>query len=841
MRPRPPAPACSRRPASCSRPRQDPAAKLVAVAAAAVPAVADRCTIDLTAPGGEPERAAQVPRSPPPAVEQALARVTGGAAPETSRSELVMPLAARGVRLGALELGLNGSARRFGAEDRALAEELARRCSAALDNARLVEEARTAESELFEAYGLLDAIFERAPVGLAVHDRDLRYVRINDRMAEINGLPAEAHIGRAVAEVVPEVEAVEADLRRVLESGEPLTELEVAGTTAAAPGVDREWIVSYWPVRRRDDHRVVGVGAVVFEVTERRAAERAVREQTARYESLLLALSQVGEAMVVAEADGRIEYANPAFEAICGYSTAELKALPSIFHLVVEEQRKGSRKRARMRFAGVSGPGNQLTIRHRDGHRIPMEVAGVPLDVEGRRQMVVVARDVTARARAEAERERLLHRAAFLAEASAAFDEVLDEEATLNALARLSVRELADTCVILLGGSAGAIRRVATVARDPEDEARPGGARGALPVRQPPRAPAARGARHRAGAARRAPRRAPTSRTRTSATASWSREFATQCTLLVPLRARGRTLGVMALGFNSLVGRRPPLAVRGRRRGAARWRSTTRACTRSARRSRARSSARCCPPVLPNVPGVELAARYLAAGEGNEVGGDFYDCFPTGDGDWALVIGDVCGKGAEAAAVTALARYTVRASATLHSDRPQVVLEDLNEAIRREGDDSRFCTVLYIALTPRADGVKARVATGGHPLPLLMRADGRVETAGRPGTLLGILPDPEIHTTEIFLAPGDTLVLYTDGVTEISPLDDRFGPEILADFVAGQAGSEPPGDRPPDRGAGARDRRRRRPATTSRSSSCACAPASPTPFVADEPGVAASR
>ncbi len=244
--------------------------------------------------------------------------------------------------------------------------------------------------------------------------------------------------------------------------------------------------------------------------------------------------------------------------------------------------------------------------------------------------------------------------------------------------------------------------------------------------------------------------------------------------------------------------------------------------------------------MLPKVPGVELAARYLAAGEGNEVGGDFYDCFPTGDGEWALVIGDVCGKGAEAAAVTALARYTVRASATLHSDRPQVVLEDLNEAIRREGDDSRFCTVLYIALTPRADGVKARIATGGHPLPLLMRADGKVETAGRPGTLLGILPDPEIHTTEIFLAPGDTLVLYTDGVTEISPLDDRFGPEILADFVAGQVGSAPPviARRIEEQvleigGGSARD-------DVAIVVLRVC-PGIPTPFVADEPGVAASR
>ncbi|MDP9286249.1 MAG: serine/threonine-protein phosphatase, partial [Actinomycetota bacterium] len=88
--------------------------------------------------------------------------------------------------------------------------------------------------------------------------------------------------------------------------------------------------------------------------------------------------------------------------------------------------------------------------------------------------------------------------------------------------------------------------------------------------------------------------------------------------------------------------------------------------------------------------------------------------------------------------------------------------------------------------------VKARVASGGHPLPLLMRADGSVETAGRPGTLLGILPDPEIHSTEIFLAPGDTLVLYTDGVTEVSPLDDRFGPENLARFVAGCSGREAP-------------------------------------------------
>jgi PAS domain S-box-containing protein len=657
-------------------------------------------------------------------------------------------------------------------------------------------------------------------------------------MAEINGVPPAEHIGRTVDEVVPGVEAVERDLRRVLETGEPLTELEVAGMTAAAPGVDREWVVSYWPVRRRGDRRVVGVGAVVFEVTERRAAERAVREQTLRYESLLLALSDVGEAMLVLDVEGRLEYANPAFETICGYTTEELQALPSVFDVVVEEQRAAARRHAQMRLEGESNPGHQITIRHRDGHRVPMEIAGVPLEVGDRRQIVVVARDVTARARAEGERERLLQRAAFLAEASAAFDAVLDEGATLNALARLSVRELADTCVILLGGSVGAIRRVATVARDPADERHlqeiaeryPFANRRAHPLLEVLATGRSRLVEHPGGAD------IAVEDERHSALVA---EFAAKCTLLVPLSARGRTLGVMALGFNSMVGedhlslfedlaQRAALAI-----DNARLYEERAHVARTLQRS-------LLPPVLPQVPGVELAARYLAAGEG-EVGGDFYDCFPTGGGEWALVIGDVCGKGAEAAAVTALARYTVRASATLHSDRPQVVLQDLNDAIRREGGArSRFCTVLYISLRPRPDGISACVATGGHPLPLLMRADGRVETAGRPGTLLGILPDPEIRSTEIDLLPGDTLVLYTDGVTEVSPLDDRFGPESLADFVAGCSGREAPviarriEEQVLEIGGGSvRDD-----VAVVVLRVCTTLPA---PFVADEPGVAASR
>jgi phosphoserine phosphatase RsbU/P len=169
------------------------------------------------------------------------------------------------------------------------------------------------------------------------------------------------------------------------------------------------------------------------------------------------------------------------------------------------------------------------------------------------------------------------------------------------------------------------------------------------------------------------------------------------------------------------------------------------------------------------------------------VSGDFYDCFATGAGEWAAVIGDVCGKGAEAAAVTALARHTIRAS-VVHDSSPGRVLRDLNAAILRHESEFRFCTALYVRLVPVEDGIEACVATGGHPLPLLLRAGGTVETAGRPGTLLGVVPEPEISETSVRLRPGDALVLFTDGVIEASPAD--FGPEQLAGFLCGCTGAD---------------------------------------------------
>jgi serine phosphatase RsbU (regulator of sigma subunit) len=170
------------------------------------------------------------------------------------------------------------------------------------------------------------------------------------------------------------------------------------------------------------------------------------------------------------------------------------------------------------------------------------------------------------------------------------------------------------------------------------------------------------------------------------------------------------------------------------------------------------------PPMLPDMPGIDVAARFRAAGEGLEVGGDFYDLFETGESDWAVAIGDVCGKGTEAAAITALARYTVRAAAMRQAD-PSQILGLLNDAW-------------------------FEFASGGHPLPLVLRAAHTGGEVGEPGTLLGIVPDPQLHDQRVLLRAGDAVVLYTDGVTDsAAPRRIWTGPE-LAGVVGRTAGKD---------------------------------------------------
>jgi serine phosphatase RsbU (regulator of sigma subunit)/anti-sigma regulatory factor (Ser/Thr protein kinase) len=175
------------------------------------------------------------------------------------------------------------------------------------------------------------------------------------------------------------------------------------------------------------------------------------------------------------------------------------------------------------------------------------------------------------------------------------------------------------------------------------------------------------------------------------------------------------------------------------------------------------------PPALPQIPSLETAAWYRAGAQEQEVGGDFYDVFEASKERWFAVIGDVCGKGPEAASLTSMARYTLRAVAR-EPIEPSEALRTLNDAILEQRSDRRFMTVALASVN--GDGESVAVSNGGHPLPWLVRRDGEVEEVGGAGTLLGIYADPTLEDHSVRLRPGEALVLFTDGLNESRDLDD---------------------------------------------------------------------
>jgi PAS domain S-box-containing protein len=195
------------------------------------------------------------------------------------------------------------------------------------------------------------------------------------------------------------------------------------------------------------------------------------------------------------------------------------------------------------------------------------------------------------------------------------------------------------------------------------------------------------------------------------------------------------------------------------------------------------------PPHLPAIPGVDLAVAYRAGSEGAVVGGDFYDVFDLGGGRWGVAIGDVRGKGPDAASLTALVRYAIR-TAAVRETSPSAVLRVVNEALVRDTADEDFCTAIYASIDVRAPAPVVRLAVGGHPLPLLVRADARVTTAGRAGTLLGAVAEPLLHDHQVALGPADLLLLYTDGVIESRTPGGRLGLDGLRALLGESVGED---------------------------------------------------
>ncbi|MGA5556310.1 SpoIIE family protein phosphatase [Streptomyces lavendulocolor] len=374
----------------------------------------------------------------------------------------------------------------------------------------------------------------------------------------------------------------------------------------------------------------------------------------------------------------------------------------------------------------------------------------------------------------------------FLVEASDLLAGTLDRDQTLALMAQMTVPTLATWCAVYTIADPTSEPYLSYVLH--EDEERIDGLKALLAKIPPPEPVPSPGARvwtapadvaHRA-ALRTSMRELGLASTPLSSGIGTTLATAAAVggeTVVLPLVARNRVIGMLTLGrptddhFRQEIlelaedlSRRAALAL-----DNARLYSERMAISQSLQRS-------LLPPGLPQIPGVEVDVIYRAAGEGNEVGGDFYDLFPINDVAYGFAIGDVCGTGPEAAAVTGLARHALRLLAREGLGGP-AVLERLNAAILDEGARSRFLTLLYGELWPQEDGsALLKVVCAGHPLPLRLRQDGTVEPAAEPQPLLGVMDDLELYEETVTLAPGDVLLCVTDGVTE-----RREGPRMLGD------------------------------------------------------------
>jgi len=511
-------------------------------------------------------------------------------------------------------------------------------------------------------------------------------------------------------------------------------------------------------------------------------------DSTFQFQRHLAAIVETAhDAIYSYDADGRVTTWNPAAERIFGYRADDVLGRPGTFMLppdrVDEERELIARATAEERLQGVE------TQRIRaDGAVIDVALTVSSL---GEREtdgggVSLIARDVTSRKRAADAQ-------AFLAQASAALETSLDPARTLHTIAELAVPLLGELCILDLPRPDGRLGDSVAASVHPGVAERLCEIRRRWPLEPDGTHPVSQVLR--SGRALVVPDLDRTGALDPVAQSDEHRTFMLdagyRCAVVLPLVARRRTLGIMSL-----------LHVRADRRyDAADVELLEDLASRAAqaydnarlyaeRSQLARTLQRSLLPTeLPAPPGLELAARYHAATTDVEVGGDFYDVFETDDG-WMAILGDVCGKGPQAAALTALTRYTTRAAA-LHDSDPRRILEQLNAAMLRGNDELRFATAFVVALDAAAPDGALRCAIAGHPAALLLRADGTVETVGGPGHPLGIRPAPRFHEARAQLRAGDTLLLYSDGLIDVGAPEHTLETDRLAALLARCAGLAP--------------------------------------------------
>jgi PAS domain S-box-containing protein len=669
--------------------------------------------------------------------------------------------------------------------------------------ARDITERRRVDEELRAARDLLDVITAGAGDGITIQDPSGKVVYVNDATARFSGFSSPEEMLATPYQLVFERFDImdETGARFPVENlpGRRALRGEEEAETVLQVRDRRDGSTTWRVVSARpvfdDSGNVRYAVNVVSDITAQRIAELRFRRL---FEASIVGIILVDETTILE--------ANDAFLEMTGYAREDLKAGQARWTDMTPPEWAEADELAwhQVYETGVIAPFEKEFIR-KDGNRVPIILAATMLQANPY-QAVCFVLDTTERKRAEVERIRLLEQEqaareeaetareqlAFLLRASGLLSASLDYEQTLSQVATLVVPRLADWASIQVLEEDGTLRSLAIAHVDPAkvemaEE---------LQRRYPTDMSASYGVPQviRTGRAEVVPEILPAMLDEVGLDDELRRiveELQLRSTMIVPLAARGRVFGAITLV----------------------WAESGRTYTQddlplveelAARAALAIDNARLfqerdhiavalqrslLPPELPSIPNVELAARYRASGAGNEVGGDFYDVFETGEGNWSLVIGDVCGKGPEAAALMGIARHTVR-TASMQEKRPSLVLSVLNEGILRQSADGRFCTVCYVRVHPREDGVRLTVATGGHPLPLILREDGSVEQAGVPGTLIGVLEDPEITDLAVELRPRDAILLYTDGVTDQQNEEEEFGEERLTNVLRSCAGRD---------------------------------------------------
>jgi PAS domain S-box-containing protein len=571
------------------------------------------------------------------------------------RSFVTVPMIARGNLLGTLTLGVAWSKRRYRRDDLAFANALAGRLALALDNAGLFSDLESVERRM-------DAVMDRIPEAVTVHEGNGSLVYANQAAAELIGMESAAEFIRATAP------ARVGHYELYTENGERLPD---------------------------DD--------------------------------------------VVAEA-----------------VRARNLPLHGIYRLIVVETREERWIRASVE--SISGPDGALLY------------------------AVTTIEDVTSAKRAELS-QRLLARVGELLRSS---DGHADR---LRRAADLATPDFADGCAVSVQGENGMIEQVAVAHRNPgrlevmrrlADEYREV-IEGSSPLAEvlrghEPQLFEVTDEMLRAGA-------------RDAEHLNLMRAVGAGSAMVVPMAAGAKVVGALTLVADATSRRFDDVDLEaavefGRRAGLA---------VENARVAQLRTDIATTlqrgllPPDLPPMRGWRVATMYRPAGELNEVGGDFYEAFEI-EGGWMIVLGDVVGRGAEAAALTALARHTIHTAGALTSD-PIAALTALNSRLR-EHERIPLCSAAVVVLEDApGEAARAIAVAAGHPLPLLVRGSSLSE-AGGPGPLLGALPNPNWTTCRVELRPGDQLIVYTDGVTDARSGDELFGDQRLRVQLTGSGRPE---------------------------------------------------